>query len=110
MNYHDFEKFMKNNIHIFNSISEFIDEYHYKPYHYDDYGIYSNIEDTVYLDIDPKYLPINIEDFKYLNYKYELNLSNYIKNKELYNLCFEYLNNKTNKLKNIYDMIISLRK
>lgn len=111
--YSDFKKFMRNNLHVFNDLSEFMDEYHYKPYLYNDYDIYYNITDCIYLDIDPIYLPNNIKDFNYLDYEYKSDMLNYIRNKELHELCidWEYNVSKRNndKLKNIYDMIIKFR-
>ena len=110
ININDFEKFMNHNIHVFNDLGEFMDEYHYKPYLHDDFGLISDINECIWFDIDLKQLPNNIEDFKYDDYNYESNLLNYIRNKELHDLCVENGNENENKLKNIYNMIIKLRK
>jgi hypothetical protein len=113
--YIEFKRFMINNVHIFEKIGEFIDLYHYNPNKYEDFAIYDDINKSIYIDINPKSLPNNINDFKYSNYKYNLNMNYVIKNKYLYNICklwLKYKNNKSEEdndiLEYIYIMIRNL--
>jgi len=90
----EFKKFMKFHVHVFNNIGEFIDQFHYKPGQYDDFNIYEEIKEAVFLDIDPKCLPDDINDFKFCEDECHPSMSNVIKNGYLHSLCKRWLDNE----------------